>query len=125
MLDVPRRGPVSIGDLAPRERFAALLRNAFERRGEFAILRAVGFSRRGIRRLVLSEHTLLLLLGVGCGALAALVAVAPSQAAAGGSFPWAAAGAFVGLVLANGLVWNLLATIAATRGSLLGALRKE
>ena len=102
-----------------------LLRNAFERRGEFAILRAVGFSRRGIRRLVLSEHTLLLLLGVGCGALAALVAVAPSQAAAGGSFPWAAAGAFVGLVLANGLVWNLLATLAATRGPLLGALRKE
>jgi len=102
-----------------------LLRNAFERRGEFAILRAVGFSRRRIRQLVLSEHGLLLALGIACGAVSALVALIPSIAAPDARFPWAATVGFVALVLANGLAWNLAATFLATRGPLMNALRKE
>ncbi|MFT5049278.1 MAG: putative ABC transport system permease protein [Chlamydiales bacterium] len=102
-----------------------LLRNAFERRGEFAILRAVGFSRRRIRQLVLSEHSLLLGLGIVCGAVSSLVALIPSVTGADAAFPWRAIAGFLGLVLANGLAWNLAATHLATRGPLMDALRKE
>ena len=54
-----------------------VLRNVLERRSELAIASAVGFPSRSIRKLVWSEHGLLLALGLASGVLAALVAVLP------------------------------------------------
>jgi hypothetical protein len=66
----------------------ALLRNLFERRGELAALRALGFRRRRLAWMVTAENGFLLLLGVGLGTLAGLLAVAPHLAERGGSLPW-------------------------------------
>ena len=98
-------------------------RNVLERRGELALLQAVGVSRGRIRRMVLVEHWLLLALGLGCGVAAALVAAAPALGSAG--VPFAALAVTLAAVVISGVVWTQLATMWAVRGSLLAALRSE
>ncbi|MDD5349398.1 MAG: hypothetical protein PHQ12_04225 [Chthoniobacteraceae bacterium] len=100
-------------------------RNVSERRGEFALLQALGFGPGALRRLVLWEHAVLVGLGVGIGTLAAAVAILPSLAAAGNGIPWAGPLA-TALVLAGcALAWSWLAARLALRGPLLEALRGE
>ena len=60
-----------------------VLRNVQERRGELALLLAVGFRRGTLQRLVLSEHGALLGLGLGVGVAAAVIGVLPALAFAG------------------------------------------
>jgi len=103
-----------------------VLRNVHERRGELAILRAMGFATRRVRRLVLWEHVALVLNGLGIGMASAWIAVAPVTLGPGGSgLPWATLGPVLGLVLVNGLAWTWLATRWSCRGGLLQALRGE
>ncbi|MCL4196848.1 MAG: FtsX-like permease family protein [Phycisphaerales bacterium] len=102
-----------------------VLRNVSDRRGELALLIAVGFTSKALRRLLLIEHGLLLLLGVACGVAAAIAAVWPAiqQSATAGSA--ATTLLIIALVLACGLFWVTLATRLALRGHLLDALRQE
>jgi ABC-type antimicrobial peptide transport system permease subunit len=101
-----------------------VLRNVLERRGELAALRAVGFSVRAVGWLVLSEHGLLLTLGVGGGALAATVAVIPALKSQT-SPPYVLTLLLLIAVAASGLAWAALATAWSLRGRLLEALRDE
>jgi len=100
-------------------------RNIMERRGELAVLWAVGFSRSAIRRLVLSEYALLLVMGVACGALPAAVAVLPAVRSAGAEIPYRTLALAVASVLFCGLACVYAAAALATRGQMLGALRNE
>jgi len=102
-----------------------VLRNVLERRGELALLVAVGFRRRVLQRLVLSEHAVLLGLGLGIGLIAAAVAVLPAVLSPGAQLPYGSLALTLGLVLVNGLIWTWMATRMALRGELLGALRNE
>jgi len=102
-----------------------VLRNVLERRGELGLLLAVGFRRRGLRRLVLGEHGALLGLGLGLGVAAAAVAVLPAVLSPGTQLPWGSLALTLGAVLLNGLIWTWLATGYALRGNLLAALRNE
>jgi len=101
-----------------------VLRNVLERRGELALLLALGFRAKALRWLVLSEHAALLLLGLLSGVVAAGVAVLPSVLGAG-ELPLGALALTLGGVLASGLVWTWLATASALRGQLLDALRNQ
>jgi ABC-type antimicrobial peptide transport system permease subunit len=105
--------------------WALVARNVEERRGELALLRAVGFSRRQVVMAVSGEHAGLLLAGLGAGGLAGLVAVLPSLLAPGGNADLSSVGLWVGLILASGLAWIALAAVMATRGELAQALRDE
>lgn len=102
-----------------------VLRNVSDRRGELALLIAVGFTPKALRRLLLLEHGLLLLLGVACGVAAAIAAVWPAiqQSATAGSA--ATTLLIIALVALFGLFWVTLATRFSLRGSLLDALRQE
>jgi len=102
-----------------------VLRNVLERRQELALLQAVGFRPAQLQRLVLSEHWLLVVLGLVIGLGAALVAVYPALgltdgAALSGTVAWTLAALAVA-----GIFWCWLAARAALRGPLLDALRKE
>jgi len=102
-----------------------LLRNVLQRRGELALMRAVGFSRGHVEGLLLSEHWLLLALGLVGGAASGLLATAPMLVSSGGtgsadSLTWTLLVIGIG-----GMVWTLLATRAALRGPLMASLRKE
>jgi ABC-type lipoprotein release transport system permease subunit len=101
-----------------------VLRNVLERRGELALLLALGFRAKALRWLVLSEHAALLLLGLLSGVVAAGVAVLPSVLGAG-VLPIGALALTLGGVLVSGLVWTWLATVSALRGQLLDALRNQ
>jgi ABC-type lipoprotein release transport system permease subunit len=102
-----------------------LLRSVWERRGELALLRALGFRRSALGRLVLAENVFLLLLGLGIGTATALVAVAPHLASGSGAVPVPYLLGLLGLVLAVALVAAGLAVAAALRAPLLPALRRE
>jgi len=102
-----------------------VLRNVLERRGELAILRAVGFRKRSLQWLVLSEHWGLLLLGLACGVVAALIAVLPAMRSPGAGVPYVSLSLTLCAVVASGLLWTWLAGVLALRGRLLSALRNE
>jgi hypothetical protein len=104
---------------------AVQLRNVLERRGELALLRATGFRRRRLAEMVMLENALLLLAGLGCGLLAALVAVLPHLLTRAASIPWSWLATTLGLVLIVGLIAGLVAVRAVLTAPLLAALREE
>ena len=102
-----------------------VLRNMLERRGELALLRAVGYSRGEIGWLVLSEHLWLLVLGLAAGMIAALVAVAPALQSTAVPVPWLSIALTLGAVFLFGLLAALAATGWMLGQPLLPALRSE
>jgi hypothetical protein len=104
---------------------AVQLRNVFERRGELALLRAVGFGRNQLARLVLMENAVLLVLGLGSGILAALVAVMPHFLATNAKIPWLSLTGTLALVLLVGMLAGLAAARQVLKAPLLNALRED
>ena len=102
-----------------------VLRNVLERRGELALLAAVGYPRRVLRRLVLAEHAVLQALGLSLGVLAGLVAVLPSLLSPSARLSYLPLAATLALVFVSGLFWTWAAARLALRGELLPALRNE
>ncbi len=104
--------------------FALVLRSAVERRGELALLRALGFTKGELRLLFLGEQGGLVWVGLAIGALSGLCVVLPRLDA--GSFEalrtLALLLAAVGL---SGSAWVWLGSAPALRGSLLAALNRE
>ncbi|WP_414663514.1 FtsX-like permease family protein [Horticoccus sp. 23ND18S-11] len=102
-----------------------VLRNAMERRSELALLRAVGFTREQLHRLILVEHGGLLLLGLACGVGAAVVAVLPALRFSLEQVPYQSLAITLLVLMASGAGWIWLAGRWALRGSLMRALRNE
>lgn len=100
----------------------ALLRSLIERRGELATLRAFGFRRGRIARMVVAENAFLLLLGVTVGTGSGLLAVAPGL---GGPIPWAPLIATILAVFGVGLVSCAVAVRSALAAPLLPVLKEE
>ena len=97
------------------------LRSVLERRGELALMQAVGFRRRRLALLVLAENAVLLLAGLGVGLAAALVAVLPHLVGGEAALPWTMLLATLFVVLTVGLAAGLLAVRAVLREELLPA----
>ena len=100
-----------------------LIRNVIERRGELATLRAVGFRRSLLARMVLAENAFLLLAGMGIGTLSALAAVAPRLA--GLQLPWLTLGLTLLIVALVGMLSSLAALAGVLRVPMLPALKSE
>jgi ABC-type lipoprotein release transport system permease subunit len=102
---------------------AVLMRNVLERRGELALLTAVGYSRRRLAKLVLLENLLVLMAGLAIGVASAVLAIAPALALRGPRFSLLSMVGLLAAVALTGVVTGLLATRLALRGSLGSALR--
>jgi ABC-type lipoprotein release transport system permease subunit len=102
-----------------------VLRSVMERRGELALLRAVGYAKADVSAVVGAEHRFLLAAGLGIGTLAAAVAVIPAALQPGVHVPFGLLLLFLLGTLALSLLWISLAARAALRGDLLPALRQE
>ncbi|MCP3978851.1 MAG: ABC transporter permease [bacterium] len=100
-----------------------LLRNVIERRGELATLRAFGFRRSSLGWMVVAENAFLLVVGIGVGTIAALVAVAPLLSTV--HVPWAALGGTLVVILIVGMLSAVAAVAGALRVPLLPALKAE
>ncbi len=102
-----------------------LLRNVLERRRELALLRAVGYRKQILSVIIVAENVVLMVCGLACGTISALLAILPALHARGVTFPIAMVGAILGSVLIVGLASSILAVIAAFHSPLLDALRSE
>ncbi len=104
---------------------AVVLRSAFERRAEFALMLATGFVRANLTRLLVVENAGLLAAGMAAGTLTALIAVAPHLASAQANVNWSALIAVLAAILVVGLAACVAGARAAVRGRLIDALRTE
>jgi hypothetical protein len=104
---------------------AVQLRNVLERRRELALLRAVGFRRATLGWLVLLENALLLFAGLGCGVIAAAVAVLPHLLSGSAAVPVQSLGVTLLTILVVGLLASLFAVRATLRAPLIAALRGQ
>ena len=100
-----------------------LLRAMWERRGELALLSALGYRPGRLTTLVMLETGALLVAGLGVGAVSALLAVLPHGGVNRASVP----GLIVTLAacLATGLVAGGLAATVARKVRVIEALRQE
>ncbi|NQT01204.1 MAG: hypothetical protein HQ580_04215, partial [Planctomycetes bacterium] len=102
-----------------------VLRNVLERRGEFAMLQAVGFDKAALKRMVFYEHGGLMVGGLACGIIASLVAVSPALKSPGAQIPYFSLTLTIVAIAVSGLVWIRIATAFALSGKMLEALRNE
>ncbi|MEX2273613.1 MAG: ABC transporter permease [Vicinamibacterales bacterium] len=101
-----------------------LARNVLERRRELALLRAVGFERRAVGWIVLSEHLALLLAGMLAGAVTAAIAILPAISERGFAGGWTLP-AWLVVIFVIGAAVTAIAARVALRQPLLGELRSE
>ena len=104
---------------------AVMLRNVLDRRGELALLRAVGLGTRKIAALVMTETAFLLLWGLASGTAAALLALWPHLSGRTADAPWLGGGLTLLAVFAAGMLASLWAVRAAVRTPIVATLRGE
>lgn len=102
-----------------------LVRGVWERRAEFALLRAVGFQRRQLALMVMAENVTLLLMGLAIGCAAAVVAIAPHLLGGDARLVWEQIALLLAGVTTVGLVAASLAVAGSLRTPVLTALRRE
>jgi putative ABC transport system permease protein len=103
-----------------------LWRSIMERRQEIALLKAVGYRRREIRRLVIREYMILLLMGIGTGFVTAIVATLPSILNAHTGTSFTSILIWLVILVVNGWVWIQLVTRSALKNeSIYFALRND
>lgn len=86
------------------------LRSVLERRGELALMQAIGFRRRRLMSLVALENAWLLLLGLGIGGASAIGVVLPHWWFGAASVPWRELGVILGAVALIGVLTGSLAS---------------
>ena len=99
-------------------------RNIIERRGELATLRAFGFRRQLLSRMLFLESCFLLAVGMFIGITAGLVASIASQGHLP-SFPWVSLTITLLFIFGFGIIANAIAVGVALRSPLLSTLKSE
>ena len=102
-----------------------VLLNVLERRGELAMMRAVGFSRTELEKMLFYEHTFLMLCGLIFGVLAGFLSVLPVVADDAAQIPYLLLSSMVVCITLSALLWIRIAGIFALRGNVLEGLRDE
>jgi ABC-type antimicrobial peptide transport system permease subunit len=102
-----------------------VLRNVSERRGELALLRAVGFRKRDLQRMVFGEHALLISSGLVIGLAASAIAIFPALQSPGVHLPVRLLACVVAGLGIGGLAWSWIAASVALRRPLIDSLRSE
>jgi putative ABC transport system permease protein len=104
---------------------AVLARNVLERKRELALLRAVGYSPRHIRIMVLSESFALVLPGVLLGTISAVLAVTPAIRERAQAVPIVELGGLLIAVVITGVAASLFAVRLAAAIPVVPALKSE
>jgi len=103
-----------------------LWRSVLERSREIALLKAVGYGRKAIRKLVVREYLFLLLMGIGTGFVTAIIATLPSILNAHTGTSFYSIMIWLGILVVNGWFWIHLVTRSALKNEqIYTALRNE
>ena len=101
-----------------------LFRNIIERRGELAALRAFGFGRRLLSRMLFLESSFLLVSGMLIGIVAGLASIFASQGHLP-PFPWFSLTITLLFIFGFGIIANAVAVAVALRSPLLATLKSD
>jgi hypothetical protein len=101
-----------------------LLRNYSQRKQEFSLMLAVGFSLEKIKRMIFSEQILILIAGVSTGIISALVASLPSITHYS-DIPWLLMLAMIAAISIAGISALYFALRPITQNELVGSLKRE
>ncbi len=99
-------------------------RNIIERRRELATLRAFGFQRQLLSRMLFVESCFLLAIGMFIGIVAGLASILASQGHLP-SFPWFSLTITLLFIFGFGIIANAVAVAMALRSPLLSTLKSE
>ena len=102
-----------------------VVRNLLERSKEFGLMEAVGYPMSTLRKLVMSEHRSIAFWGLGVGAIAAFVGIAPMLFSEAGQKPGADFAYLLAVLVALSVFWTWLAVSLSLRTSRLSTLRNE
>ncbi len=101
-----------------------LIRNFNQRKRDFGLMLAEGFSLRSIRRIIFVEHARILLAGILSGLISALVATRPSIMN-DTDLPWKTIAVMIVLILATGLTALAISAGSIKKDTLITRIRKE
>ena len=102
-----------------------LLRSAFERKSEFALMLAQGFKQSDVMKLLMYENIGLLVSGLILGTVSALIAAVPALIGVESQINWSAILILFTVIFLTGLASCLLAAKTAAGRILICALRGE
>ncbi|MBI9034777.1 MAG: FtsX-like permease family protein [Bacteroidales bacterium] len=102
-----------------------ILRNMLDRKHEFALLQSLGYNRKTIFRLVLSENIFLLIGGILIGISGAVTGMLPSILSPSFDVPWGFTTILLFIIVCSGLLWIYLPTKYALKRDLMKGLRNE
>jgi ABC-type antimicrobial peptide transport system permease subunit len=101
-----------------------LIRNFNQRKREFGLMMATGFSVKKIRMMIFRDHSLILIAGIITGVVSALIATRPSIAG-NPSIPWITIGGMILLVFFTGLAALAISVRSVKKEDLITRIRKE
>jgi putative ABC transport system permease protein len=101
-----------------------LLRNYNQRRREFALMLAAGFSFKRIRKMILAEQILILMAGVFSGVFSAILATLPTIKRSH-DMPWFFLVIMVLTIIATGLIALFISIREISEDSLTASLKNE
>ncbi len=104
---------------------AVLARNMLERRGELALMQAIGWTKSKLLWLVSIENLMLLGVGLLLGTTFAVLAIGPSLLQATGPIAIGPVLLSLAATVVVGVCSILISTLLTTRGSMIGGLRSE
>jgi ABC-type lipoprotein release transport system permease subunit len=102
-----------------------LYRSMLERQHELALLKALGYKKNEIFRLILTEYSFLLLSGLLCGVIAAIIGVSPSLISPSFTIQGGFLTALMFVILITGLTMIYFLTKTAVNRNLKEALQEE
>lgn len=92
-----------------------ILRGVTERRGELALLSALGLTRRTVVILLVAEYGVLVLAGLVVGSMSALVAIQPAVRSLGSQLPWGTMAGLIAGLFVSAAMSVFCAALAASR----------
>ena len=101
-----------------------LLRNFNQRKKEFALMMATGYTLSQVRRLIVNDHILILFWGIMTGFASGITATLQSLRS-GAEMPWSIIASMAILVIAAGSIALLISTRSIRTSSLISNLRRE
>lgn len=101
-----------------------LIRNFNQRKREFGLMMATGFSVKKIRMMIFRDHSLILVSGIITGVVSALIATRPSITG-NASIPWITIGGMIILILLTGLAALAISVRSVKKDDLITRIRKE
>ncbi|HBC77293.1 MAG TPA: hypothetical protein DCZ51_01615, partial [Bacteroidales bacterium] len=101
-----------------------LIRNFNQRKRDFGLMLAGGFSLRSIQKIIFGDHARILIYGILTGIISALIATRPSIMN-GSDLPWKTLVIMILLVLITGLTALAVSAKSVRKDSLINRIRKE